>query len=80
MLAGAVAGVKHISNPIDLAKRVMTDSQHVLLIGEGAEQFATEQGFKLVDKKYFHTDQRWEQWQSALVKEQQIIKNNTQEI
>ena len=68
-LAGAVAGVRHIANPIDLAARVMTDSQHVLLIGDGAEQFAVEQGFKLVDKKYFHTDQRWEQLQGALARE-----------
>jgi beta-aspartyl-peptidase (threonine type) len=49
----------------------MTDSQHVLLIGDGAEKFAVEQGFKLVDKKYFHTDQRWEQLQGALAREKE---------
>ncbi len=69
--AGAVAGVRRIANPIDLAARVMSDSPHVLLIGEGAERFATEHGFKLVDKEYFYTDQRWEQLQAALTREKE---------
>jgi beta-aspartyl-peptidase (threonine type) len=63
--AGAVAAVHHIRNPIDLALKVMTDSRHVLLIGDGAEQFAVEQGFELVDPGYFHTDHRWEALQKA---------------
>ena len=67
--AGAVAGIRRIANPIDLAKQVMCESPHVLLIGDGAEQFATEHGFKLVDEKYFYTDQRWEQLQAALTRE-----------
>lgn len=57
--AGAVAGVKHIENPILLARKVMTDSVHVMLSGEGAEQFATQQGFKLVDNKIFDTEFRY---------------------
>ena len=67
--AGAVGGVRRIANPIDLAKQVMCESPHVLLIGDGAEQFAVEHGFKLVDKDYFHTDQRWDQLQNALARE-----------
>lgn len=63
--AGAVAAVRRIRNPIDLAQRVMTHSQHVMLIGEGAETFAVEQGFELVDPEYFHTDFRWEALQKA---------------
>jgi beta-aspartyl-peptidase (threonine type) len=63
--AGAVAAVRRIANPIDLALRVMTGSRHVMLIGEGAETFAVEQGFELVDAAYFHTERRWRQLQDA---------------
>ncbi len=63
--AGAVAAVRRIANPIDLALRVMTESRHVMLIGEGAETFAVEQGFELVDPAYFHTERRWRQLQEA---------------
>ncbi len=57
--AGAVAGVKHIKNPISLARLVMEKSPHVLLAGEGAEKFAEEQGIEPVDSKYFFTQDRW---------------------
>ncbi|WP_105167931.1 isoaspartyl peptidase/L-asparaginase family protein [Pseudoalteromonas sp. T1lg23B] len=63
--AGAVAGVKHIKNPINLARKVMTDSVHVMLSGEGAEQFAKQQGFKLIDNSYFDTPHRFEALQKA---------------
>lgn len=63
--AGAVAGVRHIKNPILLARAVMEHSRHVLLYGEGAEKFALEQGFELVEPSYFHTEHRWEQLQRA---------------
>lgn len=56
--AGAVAGVKHIKNPISLARLVMERSSHVLLAGDGAEAFATEQGMPLVPQSYFYTEQR----------------------
>src|SRR5579862_5082634 len=42
--AGAVATVRHIRNPVDLARRVMEKSRHVLLVGPGAEEFALEEG------------------------------------
>ena len=61
--AGAVAAVSHIKNPIDLAATVMTKSEHVMLIGDGAEEFARENGFDMTDPKYFYTDFRWEQLQ-----------------
>jgi beta-aspartyl-peptidase (threonine type) len=61
--AGAVAAVRRIRNPIDLALRVLTHSRHVMLIGEGAEQFAAEQGFSFVEADYFHTEHRWQQLQ-----------------
>lgn len=67
--AGAVAAVSHIKNPIDLAAMVMTKSEHVMLIGDGAEEFARENGFEMTDPKYFYTDFRWEQLQRIKAKE-----------
>ncbi|MFY8273264.1 isoaspartyl peptidase/L-asparaginase family protein [Pseudoalteromonas sp. SSDWG2] len=58
--AGAVAGVKHIENPIDLARLVMTNSVHVMLSGQGAEEFAQAQGIKLVENSVFDTEHRYE--------------------
>ncbi|WP_050907784.1 isoaspartyl peptidase/L-asparaginase family protein [Vibrio harveyi] len=59
--AGAVAGVRHIRNPIELARDVMRNSNHVLLVGEGAEKFAFEQGHEYTEQDYFFTDRRYEQ-------------------
>ena len=73
--AGSVASIRQIARPIDLARLVMDQSPHVLLIGDGAERFAVEHGMELVDKDYFFTDQRWEQLQEALSKEQQASDN-----
>lgn len=61
MDAGAVAGVKHIKNPIELAREVMRKSEHVFLIGDGAEQFAFENGFDYTEQDYFFTERRYEQ-------------------
>ncbi|GGI90724.1 isoaspartyl peptidase/L-asparaginase [Shewanella hanedai] len=61
MNAGAVAGVKHIKNPINLAEAVMTKSPHVMLSGAGAEEFALTQGFQLVPVTHFDTEKRYEQ-------------------
>lgn len=66
--AGAVAGVKHIKNPINLAREVMEKSVHVMLSGEGAEQFASQQGFELVDNKVFDTEARYNALQKAKAK------------
>lgn len=67
--AGAVASVSHIKNPINLALKVMTESEHVMLIGEGAEEFARQQGFEMTDPAYFYTDFRWQQLQRIKAKE-----------
>lgn len=61
--AGAISGVTRIKNPIDLAIKVMTDSPHVMLSGEGAEQFASEKGIELVDPSYFFTENRFKSLQ-----------------
>ncbi|TAA36353.1 peptidase T [Pseudoxanthomonas winnipegensis] len=64
--AGAIAGVHRVKNPILLAKAVMDHSQHVMMVGDGAEVFAREQGIALVDPSYFRTEKRWQQLQQAL--------------
>lgn len=58
--AGAVAGVTGIRHPIVLARKVMTDSPHVMLSGKGAEQFAAEQGLETMPADWFDTDARRE--------------------
>lgn len=63
--AGAVTGVTHIANPILLAEKVMTESPHVLLAGQGAEEFALNQGFDLVPNESFDTPHRRQQLQKA---------------
>jgi beta-aspartyl-peptidase (threonine type) len=62
--AGAVAAVRHVRNPIELARRVMEKSRHVLLVGSGAEEFALEEGLALVPNAYFRTDERRAQLES----------------
>lgn len=64
MMAGAVSAVRHIKNPIVLAKDVMNNSEHVFLSGEGAEQFAFEHSHDYVEQDYFFTERRYEQLQS----------------
>ena len=67
--AGAVAGVKHIKNPIDLARDVMQKSDHVMLYGAGAEKFAQTLGYKMMDTTYFYTRNRYKSLKSVLKRE-----------
>lgn len=69
--AGAVAGVQNIRNPILLARKIMTDSVHVMLMGEGAEVFARANGIEFADPDYFFTERRWQQLQKARNREKQ---------
>jgi beta-aspartyl-peptidase (threonine type) len=69
--AGAVAGVRHIKNPIDAAIEIMNNSPHVMMTGEGAEIFAKSRGIELVDEKYFYTEKRYQQLQRAKEGEEQ---------
>lgn len=69
--AGAVAGVKHIKNPIDLARDVMQKSEHVMLYGAGAEEFAQTLGYEMMDTTYFYTKNRYESLQRVLEKEKE---------
>jgi beta-aspartyl-peptidase (threonine type) len=59
--AGAVCGVTHVRNPIELARTVMEHSDYVMLSGAGAEEFALARGLSLVPRSYFHTPERWRQ-------------------
>ncbi|WP_339386972.1 isoaspartyl peptidase/L-asparaginase [Vibrio caribbeanicus] len=59
--AGSVAGLRHIRNPVSLARDVLRDSDHVMLIGEGAEQFAFERGHLFTEQDYFLTERRYQQ-------------------
>jgi beta-aspartyl-peptidase (threonine type) len=68
--AGAVAAVKHIKNPISLARMVMEQSPHVMLVGDGAEAFAKSHGVQLVPQEYFYTEKRWKQYLKAKEDEQ----------
>ena len=75
--AGAIAGVHRVRNPIVLARAVMEHSKHVMMVGDGAEAFAAEQGVELVDPSYFRTEKRWQQLQHALAAEAKAQASNT---
>ncbi len=63
--AGSVAALKHIANPIHLARLVMEKTPHVLLVADGAEEFAKSQGIELVSPYYFYTEREWKRFQDA---------------
>ena len=72
--AGAVAGVRHVRNPVELARLVMEKSPHVLLVAEGAEEFALEQGVVLVPRGYFRTEARVRELDEARRTEAEQLK------
>jgi beta-aspartyl-peptidase (threonine type) len=61
-LAGAVCGVHNIQNPVSLARQVMEQTEHVLLMGEGAMDFAATIGYPFIDDDYFYDEFRYQQW------------------
>lgn len=71
--AGSVAGIMTIKNPISAARAVMEKSVHVMLFGQGASEFAVEQGLEKADSSYFYTDHRYRQLTEAINRE----KNGT---
>ncbi|KJF43322.1 isoaspartyl peptidase/L-asparaginase family protein [Draconibacterium sediminis] len=76
--AGAVAGVQDIKNPINAAREVMDNSEHVMLSGKGASDFAKKQGLEIVPNKYFYTEHRYQSLQSLLKRERERTqKDNT---
>ena len=79
--AGAVTGLKHVKNPIELARLVMDKSPFVMLVGAGAEEFAKTQGVEMVPNDYFRTPVRQQQLErllrGALIKENDLIAFGT---
>lgn len=73
LAAGAVAGITTVKNPVSAARAVMEKSEHVLLIGPGAEKFAAQKGLTIVDPSYFYTEERWKGLQRA--KKQDLLKS-----
>lgn len=62
--AGAVAGIRNVRNPIELAAEVMLNSNHVFLSGKGANDFAIKQGIKLEPDEFFFSQFRYDQWKA----------------
>ncbi len=62
LMAGAIAGVRNIKNPIKLAREVMLHSGHVFLSGEGAAEFALGKGIEMAPDEYFFNRSRYDQW------------------
>jgi beta-aspartyl-peptidase (threonine type) len=85
--AGAVAFVKNVKNPIRLARLVMERTEHILLGGDGADEFAREMGVELEPDEYFFTGHRYKQLQEAMesdrvqldhsIKEPDLIERST---
>ena len=75
--AGAVAGVQHVPNPVKLAKLVMKNSEHVLLSGQGAKDFAISQGISLVEDEYFFSQLRYDQWQVLMGTDNYALDHNS---
>jgi beta-aspartyl-peptidase (threonine type) len=76
LMAGAVAGIKNIKNPIQLSRKVMENSEHVMLCGEGASAFAKKMGFEFTPDTYFYTAQRHQQWKNAILEDKVALDHN----
>ena len=78
LAAGAVAGLNHIKNPINLARAVMEKSPHVMMAGAGAEKFAKEHNIEIVPETYFFTQNRYDALQKILKEEKEKSKVENQ--
>jgi L-asparaginase / beta-aspartyl-peptidase len=74
--AGSVAGVRTIKNPILAANAVMNNSEHVMLIGEGAEKFAAKHKLEIVDTSYFFDENRLKQLRKIKEQEKSILDHD----
>lgn len=78
--AGALTGLTTVKNPISLARIVMEESRHIFFSGEGAEEYADQTDVERVENDYFHTQNRYEQWQRAQEQasaEKQVIQQES---
>ncbi|MFO0857649.1 MAG: isoaspartyl peptidase/L-asparaginase [Phycisphaerales bacterium] len=80
--AGAVAGVKTVKNPISLARLVMQNTRHILLAGDGAEEFATKMNVERVPNSYFDTEYRYKVLQEVLEeqKKQSMLDDGSSDV
>lgn len=76
--AGAVAGVSKVKNPVELALKIMQNSEHVMLSGDGALQFAKEQNLQLENETYFFSQFRYDQWQQVKNENGAALDHNIQ--
>lgn len=76
LLAGAVAGVKNIANPVELALAVMQQSNHVFLSGQGAVEFAKQQNINMMPDDYFFSQFRYNQWQAVSNSDTYMLDHN----
>ncbi len=73
---GAVAFLQDIENPISVARKVMEDTNHVMMVGEGAQQFALKKGFKKVNLLTNESKKNWEKWKENSKYQPQINSEN----
>lgn len=78
--AGAVAAIDNIANPIQLARYVMTESEHVMLIAEGAMRFADHCGMARAPEDYFYTPDRVEQFRQARLQHKIMLDHDDSEM
>jgi L-asparaginase / beta-aspartyl-peptidase len=78
--AGAVAGVRNVRNPVELATEVMLNSNHVFLSGKGASDFAIRQGIKLEPDEYFFSEFRYDQWKAIRDSDNYSLDHTHQEL
>lgn len=76
--AGAVSLIKHIRNPISVARAVMEKSEHVFLCGEGAEEFAKKMNLQFADDEYFYDEFRYQQWLKTKEEDGTFLDHNVQ--
>ena len=83
LMAGAVSAVRNIRNPVELAYAIMTQSQHVMMNGQGAYDFAKLKGLKIEPDEYFFSQFRYDQWKKmqgsdkAALDHNVVVKNST---
>lgn len=76
LMAGAVSSVKNIRNPVELAYTIMTKSQHVMLNGQGAYDFAKLHGIKTEPDEYFFSQFRYDQWKQMQDSDESALDHN----
>ncbi len=76
LMAGAVSAVRNIHNPVELAYTIMTKSQHVMLNGQGAYDFAKLHGIKTEPDEYFFSQFRYDQWKQMQDSDETALDHN----